>query len=279
MRHSYTYFKKELNEPFKVNGELITHREGYYIKLTHHSKILGTGEIAPLKGLHKESLQDVKKELTASTKTLLACHYPSVRFGIESITTTLPRASQVTSNQLYLLNGHAPIDSKTLKIKVGRDEVKREIIAINQILKEHKEIILRLDGNKQMDEATLEILINEIGVQNIEYLEEPLKEMNRWNHFYERYKIPLAIDESLFDNSYHHLLGVKAYVIKPTLYGVKKTLRLIDEAHQNQCMAVISSTFDTEIAMATHLRLAHYANRSMRTTHGLGTLSLFKSDS
>lgn len=278
MRHTYTYFKRELIEPFKVKGELITHREGYYLELIHHSKILGRGEIAPLKGLHHELLADVKKTITAPTKTLLCSSYPSVRFGIESLLVTLPKASQVTSNQLYLLTSRPPISGKILKIKVGRDEVNKEISAINQILDEHKEITLRLDGNKQMDETTLETLIKGIRSDRIEYLEEPLKDMNEWNHFYERYKIPLAIDESLFDDSYHHFLGIRAYVIKPTLYGVNHSIRLINEAHKNQCMAVISSTFDTEIAMETHRRLAHYANRSMRATHGLDTLSLFKSD-
>ena len=53
-----------LTEPIQVSNKKLTHREGYILSLTDEKSNTGFGEIAPLPGLHKESLGDCLEQLT-----------------------------------------------------------------------------------------------------------------------------------------------------------------------------------------------------------------------
>jgi O-succinylbenzoate synthase len=57
-------FRIILNIPIQVSNKKLTYREGYILSLRDEKNNTGFGEIAPLPGLHKESLGDCLEQLT-----------------------------------------------------------------------------------------------------------------------------------------------------------------------------------------------------------------------
>jgi O-succinylbenzoate synthase len=58
-----------LSQPIQISNKKLTYREGYILTLTDEKNNTGFGEIAPLPGLHQESLGDCLEQLT-TLKTL-----------------------------------------------------------------------------------------------------------------------------------------------------------------------------------------------------------------
>ena len=93
-----------LVKPLVINNQELCHRSGVIIFLTGDSGLVGYGEIAPLPGFHKESLDEVISQLSQLKNKIpglkispalldfngglneLLCMnmFPSVRFGIET---------------------------------------------------------------------------------------------------------------------------------------------------------------------------------------------------
>lgn len=98
-------FRIILTEPIQISNKKLSYREGYILSLTDEKRNTGFGEIAPLPGLHKESIADCIEQLT-TLKTLYLDRLmpvdtgstspmsmdwlageswaPSVRFGVEA---------------------------------------------------------------------------------------------------------------------------------------------------------------------------------------------------
>ncbi|MBL6989780.1 MAG: o-succinylbenzoate synthase [Bacteriovoracaceae bacterium] len=175
----------------------------------------------------------------------------------------------------------------TVKIKVGTEGrfIAEDIDTINTInqLSEHS-LSLRIDGNRRLVFEDYLQLMASIDTDNVDYVEEPLALMNRWEEAYSRKKVPLAIDESLrdlleesFDQIAQKLpVGTKAWVLKPTVTGgISKTLELIALGQKLGVVVVISSTFDSPVAMNLLKLLAHQQNQIKLTPAGLDTLRFF----
>ena len=182
----------------RMLGRALTFREGLILQIKDAQGNHGEGEIAPLTGVHLESLEDAEKNLVnilegkkAELKVL-----PSVCFGLEMAWNgylakiqdqkffpkklkPLPVNALLTSDLddlKALAEQLNEANYKAVKMKVGVKSIEEEIKRI-LILKTHlkQNISLRLDANRAwtLDEA-LEFASGIKGIK-IEYCEEPLK--------------------------------------------------------------------------------------------------------
>ncbi|MCL5771977.1 MAG: hypothetical protein M1479_06865, partial [Actinobacteria bacterium] len=216
--------------------------------------------------------------------------FPSVRFGIEmallnliflrrdfkiilnkEVKNVLPvcklcmtMESDIEKNIFQVINeGY-----KVIKIKVGKESLEQEIYKLKKIKRilindknNKNKIKIRLDSNGlwTLDEAVY--FGNEIGAELIEYIEDPLNDLRLYENFFNKTGIPVAVDEKLNEflkfyemgkNITRNLNYLKAFILKPSLIGgFLKTAELIKIAQENNLMAVLSSSFESSIAISS----------------------------
>jgi isochorismate synthase/2-succinyl-5-enolpyruvyl-6-hydroxy-3-cyclohexene-1-carboxylate synthase/2-succinyl-6-hydroxy-2,4-cyclohexadiene-1-carboxylate synthase/O-succinylbenzoate synthase len=118
--------------------------------------------------------------------------------------------------------------------------------------------------------------------------------------FCENSGLPVALDETI-DNLTGDVIpklhqfshpGIVALVIKPSVVGGFETAAYIAKwAHMHDKMAVISSTYESSVGLATYIQFAHYVDRQNDITsriknrgscgnvaHGLGTYQWLRED-
>tara|TARA_Y100000590_G_scaffold263893_1_gene296380 strand:- start:237270 stop:238154 length:885 start_codon:yes stop_codon:yes gene_type:complete len=159
----------------------------------------------------------------------------------------------------------------TYKVKIGRGSIDSDVELLKGL--EHK--CLRLDANRTLSSPEFEKYLQVL--ENYDYFEEPFSDIKDYNLFpNERF----ALDENIENLELQKLTSVKAFVIKPSLLGLEKTLQLIKTAKNLGKRVVISSTFEGEIGHLSLGRIASYSDNYLgyREEHGLGTIS-FLSDS
>ena len=271
-----------------------TERRGLLLLLTDDKKNKSWGEIAPLPGLHRETFVQAQENLFSVLEILKSSHFwqrkadddvfmpeelhdvdllPSVRFGIEmaiwgwpeSLAFFKPMTTKVKVNGL--LSGTSEeirAKAKTLKrqgydvlkLKVGRKDIDSDIALLQQLRALGDHIKLRLDANRSWDFEQALYFAAKVAGLNIDYIEEPLRDIHRLDEFYAATGIPFAIDESLVDLTTFPKM-TKALVLKPSFIGgIEKTICLIRQGEQQNIQPVISSAFETGLGLTTLARLA-----------------------
>jgi len=170
----------------------------------------------------------------------------------------------------------------TVKIKVGGNSIAEDA---NRI-KTSREIVqnkinLRLDANRSWTLEEAVAFCGRIGSDRIEYIEEPVNRVCDQKAFVEKTGIPLALDETLLEKSLDSISGlghVGAFVIKPGLAGgLRHTAELIDIARRNNIMSVLSSSFQSGLAIRALFLFAGAMGLS-GVPAGLDTLKWFAED-
>ena len=309
-----------LASPLTIKTGKLKTRSGALLFLTGETGITACGELAPLETLHTESLnqaadqlQKLKDHLTGKTipetftefsesiETFLPfAPFPSVTTAMETAILNLFNQQgafndlkniQMPVNALLSADPDDFCDSatelinqgfKSIKVKVGRSDIEKEIAAINKLSEtvKHKAKI-RLDANRQwpLDKALR--FCNETASPVIEYIEEPLADISEIPEFTKQSKIPLALDETLSEKKLQQLKQFKniaAFILKPAVIGgLKKTADLVKFAKQNNITPVISSAFETSVSQKAYSIFA--AKMGLQNTaHGLDTLKYLASD-
>ena len=234
--------------------------------------------------------------------------YPSVRFGFETAIIHLlatikkkyiyeiigyDQVSPVVVNALlsgskeYIINNtaiKADQGYSTFKLKVGRLPLAEEIAIIKDIREIiGKNSVLRLDGNRQFDIETALQFMRAVQFLNIEYIEEPVKNIRQLKYLLEATDcpIPVALDESLLEISLDIIpqnSNIKALIIKPGFMGFEKAYSAIQLAIENKWLPIISSSFETSIGMYYHATLAALIPYENKPAMGLDTLDWFAED-
>uniref|UniRef100_A0A0D3F6X4 Mandelate racemase/muconate lactonizing enzyme C-terminal domain-containing protein n=1 Tax=Oryza barthii TaxID=65489 RepID=A0A0D3F6X4_9ORYZ len=180
----------------------------------------------------------------------------------------------------------------TIKLKVGRRENPAEDAAVIQKVREivGYKINIRADANRKW---TYEQAID-FGSR------EPVDSVNDIIKFCENSGLPVALDETI-DNLTGDVIpklhqfshpGIVALVIKPSVVGGFEAAACIAKwAHMHDKMAVISSTYESSVGLATYIQFAHYVDRQNDITsriknkgscgnvaHGLGTYQWLRED-
>ncbi|MEB6378510.1 o-succinylbenzoate synthase [Leclercia adecarboxylata] len=271
-------------------------RDGLFVHLQHGGRE-GWGEIAPLPGFSRESLQEAEAALRAwciawrNGEAPLLPGLPAVDFGIScaqaELDGTLPeqadyRAAPLCTgdpDELFAVLAAMP-GEKVAKIKVGLYEAVRDGMVANLLLEAIPDLRLRLDANRAWTPLKAQQFakyVNPAWRDRIAFLEEPCKTRADSLAFARETGIAIAWDESLREDDFAFVAepGVRAVVIKPTLTGsLAKVHEQVLAAHALGLTAVISSSIESSLGLTQLARIA--ARFTPDTIPGLDTLNLMQ---
>lgn len=274
------------------------------------------GEISPLPGLHSESLDEAKllvqnhfphfiKELEASNDNWIEFNYPkeltpSVKFGFEMMAFHYQLLRQRTSLTHFLkqelsfpvsLNGllNCSLESleseiqrckfagyKTVKIKVGRKELKEDIQRVRLVRRQWADVEIRLDANQAWTLTEAEEILCALADCNLAYCEEPLHNPQELPQLRKSCEVNLALDETLWkDPELARSIqnNIHACILKPgILGGWQETLKWIKSAKSTGILPVLSSSFESGIG---HLWIALLASSYVLKAPAVGLDTAF----
>ena len=269
-------------------------RKGFVVG-TYRKNQWTFAEVAPLPSFHQTTYNTVLDDIIHSFSTHSKAQSGLVQFAQYSLEQTHSKECMdgiVTCNSLLSLDSwqdnipkktptHLPTQRNkchTLKIKLGRDNIDKELACLQEISTFAREkslhYTLRLDANRQWNKEQLLYFWSQytqtIACDNIrlEYFEEPIhpnKDMIGCS------PIPLALDESLDQEYLLEYPHIAHAVIKPTLHTNWQTISKL----YPHISCTISSTFETSLGM---WQLGQLALSYPNTTHGLGTLKYLAED-
>ena len=217
---------------------------------------LGWGEIAPLSGFSKESLDE------ALSETLDCLHYnksptlPSVRWGLACASTKYD-ASPLS---IPLCAFKSPFPGSThLKLKLGALSLQEAIDLATFYSAKYR---LRLDFNRSWSLEKALQFANHFSPNSFDYLEEPVAGFENLVRFSNETGFPVAVDES-FREEYpvDEISTLSAIIVKPMLTGF---IPIFSSATP----IVLSSSFESSLGIHLIARKAHPA-----IPHGLHTFT------
>lgn len=168
-------------------------------------------------------------------------------------------------------------DCLKIKIRPTLKNLDETIHLINEVITYKPNILLRLDGNKTFELSELQFFMNKLEKECgpilsslIDYIEEPFKNFFDIHSFKQRFNYSVALDESLFIYKNHlNLLPLKSQlVLKPSLFGISKSVEILKNAPSFKHNVVISSAYETTSALEP---LLYLAAMNPKTYHGLDT--------
>ena len=169
---------------------------------------------------------------------------------------------------------------KAFKLKVGDRNIALDVKKVNDIrILLEGESYLRLDANRKWSFKEACIFAELTGNQRIDFIEEPINDIEQLYAFYQQTGMRVALDESLTSSplfSFATILteqeGVIAYVLKPMILGLVPTLDLIERAKLLDRKAIISATYESPVGFKVLANLACLSGQIA----GLGTERWFK---
>lgn len=220
-------------------------REGVLIRLESSSGGVGWGEVAPLPGFSKETLEEALKDLIEGNDS----SYPSVQWGQASAMLDLMQPIEVDSIPVRILEKE--------KIKVGHLTLKEAIKRVEE------SDCSGVDMNQQW--KLKEALSFAKHFPKLNYFEEPLIP----GEDVEAFPYPVALDESLRDEILPSYPAVKMHIIKPMLHGypIPRKVKGVD--------FILSSSYESELGIYQLAKLCYRLNLPLKPM-GLGTCHLFE---
>jgi o-succinylbenzoate synthase len=171
---------------------------------------------------------------------------------------------------------------KTIKLKVGRKYFEEDLACIKAVRENiGKEINLRIDANGQWNLSDAVSSLKQLEKFGIEYVEQPVNEIDDYLALLRKTVIPLAADESIrsLKDAYDFISrkAVLVIILKPMMLGgVIHTLKIIEFAQENKIKVVVSTSLDSVIGRSYAVLAASFVEQE--TAHGLGTAELFEND-
>ena len=289
------------------------HRQGVVIVAESHEGRTGLGEIAPLPGFHRETLDQAINNCLQIAPTLIGktvprsildynnslqhffrpdTLFPSVQTGMEMALIdlfTIKPSKPIAVNGLVTRSTseqelEALIRAKftTLKIKVGVRPIIEEADHLLRLYHDTDgKIQFRLDANRAWELAEALHFARMVKGLPIEYIEEPVKRVQDQTLFFNKTEMPVALDETLLENPPDSMLirkGVKALILKPSLLrGFDHTARLIRFARERNLIWVLTSAFESSLALGAFCRFAQQFEPG-DTAMGLNTHTWFEKE-
>jgi len=314
------HYSLPLTNPLMIKGQEIVNRTGAILKLTDDSGSIAFGEVATLEGLHKETLKQAISQLKELENIIFQLNitddllnfngsiceffpdtYPSVLCAIEMAffnlllqKAGLPKSANTVSlpvNGLLagdisdvLQAGKDLINAgyTSIKIKVGSSPLSHDIDTINKLTEiVDRKVTLRLDANRQWSLKEAIEFSQNIPSPVIEYIEEPVKDIENLPELIAITKIPVALDETLVEKGLTYAAGIeniKAYILKPSLLGgFDAAAKFIRYAETKGITPVISAAFTTSVSLKSYSLFAAFMGLS-NIHHGLDTFKFLKFD-
>ena len=310
-----------LKEPLRMLGQVLNERGGLILRLSEiprgssTAEIFGEGEITPFPRLHPESLSQaesqIREYLSGNFKPThrSGVLFGSVRFGLDMALRTLAQSLHESTGRNYMsseneifkkditVNGLTSASGKklelecehlqnagykTIKIKVGRQPVQEDIERVRTARKIlDDDISLRLDANRSWEWKEALDFAHAVKDCRIEYCEEPLREFQKLEELHQQTEIPLALDETLWNNPNPQILpknGIRTLILKPGIIGAWESTKFWSAyAEKNEMDVVLSSSFESGLGLHW---IAFMAVKMLRkqTAAGLDTAKCFEHD-
>ena len=279
-----------------ISGKM---RSGILIELLADDEKRAWGEVAPLPGWSKETYKEALNQLLEKKKAILDISweaanfsqklaslnlFPSVIFGLESALLSLlaPLPKQTVATSALLMGTVDEIlKLASLRLKEGFTSAKLKVS--NMRLQEAEQVIwnlkdkfrLRIDVNRAWETEESLRFFSQFSQDAFDYVEEPFAnpyDLNEFSH-------PLAVDESfphdLSLKQLESLTPLKAVIYKPTLQGgLTNFTQLYEWAKEKKVEVVLSSSFESDIGIASIASLAH--RYSLLLPVGIGTYHYLK---
>ena len=169
------------------------------------------------------------------------------------------------------------------KLKVGRRSIQEDEEMTRKV--RHligNEATLRLDANRAWSIEEALAFSNAVADCKIDYLEEPVKTLTLFQALINAAEVPLplALDESLQTlepEGLSSFSGIKAVILKPTLWGFERTIQTAQRATGLGMTPVVSSAFESGVGLEALAQIAACVNTN-DVPAGLDTLDVFEED-
>jgi O-succinylbenzoate synthase len=298
---SVAWYELPLRTPFPAGGEMVRVRRGAIVRVEEDGRS-GYGEMAPLAGLHRESLQDALEGLQEAVSSGSMPMAPSASFALSCAQATLvhdrrfgfgrSEQSGIGVNAVFAGDAAAALAAiergefdgyRTVKVKVGMGKVADDAALIGAMLDGlDPSVRLRLDGNRRLTMTAAVRMMKRLDADRIEYMEEPLRNPLELPELSRRTGIVMAIDESLHEREHREALvgapGVEVQVIKPSLLGaLEEVEHAVTRGRIHGMDTVLSSCLESSYTLAVLARLASVTSTGGRD-HGLASAGLFEFD-
>ncbi|PIQ09943.1 MAG: o-succinylbenzoate synthase [Ignavibacteriales bacterium CG18_big_fil_WC_8_21_14_2_50_31_20] len=317
---SFSSFDIKLKTPFINSSFVINSRKGFIIKITDENNFIGLGEANPLPGLSKETFEDIEIELNKlyysiknkalkkesfdiSTELNGVAHLPSLLFGVEQaiisllikrgeLDSLLSKEKVIPVAGLVGIKSHEETlkniddlladDFKTIKIKLGNNSIEDDIKLVKEVCSRIDDSIkIRLDINGKWNYQQAEFAVNNLPIDKIEFIEQPVSNINEIVMLSDFSPIPIAVDESVNTiqeaRDLIELSNIKVIVLKPSILGsIIQSIVLIKLAENLNKKIIISSAFESVIGRSALVLLASIVKGSF--AHGLNTAKHFVND-
>lgn len=304
-------YRLPLKHPLILKQFSLNERKGLILRLNSCGRI-GYGDIAPLPGFSRESLQEAEEQLQIFCRAVNAGHFepfatdapemvggikecieslsmPSVLFGIESALwwlrqdgwlsppVTAPLLQGATEQILLRLEQWQGSWPKEFKLKIGRNSIAEDCVRINKVLEVLPESIsIKLDANQQWTLNQALKVASSIDVSRIAYVEEPTANVVEFPELYEKTGLHFAMDETVQQSGYllKPMHGLAAIIIKPTLVGgLRRCQQLVAVARSLNIRVIFSSSYESSIGL--HILEQLSAQWTPEELPGLDTSSAF----
>ncbi len=278
-------FSLSLVQPLSIGAETVHIRSGLRLHLKGETGQVGRGDIMPLRGISPDDLGSAQQQVEALLDRITDCDLatlvpgdlgPSVRLGLEMAIQDLAWQEQGTAErwtgQSVALNTLILADQEdvlataqsrldegyaSLKIKVGRQPLERDIETLQQIRTLCGDrATLRLDANGHWSLEEALTFGQAVGPEGIDYVEEPVADANQFKTFHDETGMALALD-AREPAAYVPQPGVTTWVLKPAILGGVGVCRgLCASARDAGLQVVLSSIFESVQALQFYARLA-----------------------
>lgn len=281
-------------EPINFNGTILSERTGLLVNCDD-----GWGEICPLVNFSSETLEEAQEEtldylmnLKNGRKTYPVL--PSVQFGLDCMhskfsyddkflerfhkdyTLLLGSPKEITY-QWFKYFGEYPLK---VKLKVGRYNLKDELRMIKEICKKSPNVKLILDSNCCWTREEALTMMKHLNKDNIEYIEDPCKNLDDVEYVAKETDMPIAFDELVRTcgiSEWQDFHNLKAVLIKPSLIGNFRMCEIIfNQALMSQIKVVFSSAFESQLGNYNIKMFALNNSSNCSNFHGLDTNKYFK---
>jgi O-succinylbenzoate synthase len=225
-----------LTRPLKLKNEVLTRRTGLLLRFGWSGGEAGYGEIAPLPGFSKETLEEATTAVVRWSRSLGSLpkseperaralaflkKTPSVQFGIDCATSQFRHViggadslglwsgarTSVSVNGLLSGTINEVVERaaalkdaghRAIKLKVGRGDLKNDVeMTVEAYRVLEGAASLRLDANRAWDFDTAMEFSRGVANCGIEYIEEPLQSPGLLWEFFRKSGMPVALDETV----------------------------------------------------------------------------------
>lgn len=251
---------------------------------------------------------EIDNIIESANETLASVNkYPSLRHGLEQALLNLVCKEKgitlndlLKKNSLKILNVNAvlgfepPAESgkaakdyvrrgySTLKLKLGRNSFEEDLQCIKAIKNAVKDKLkLRLDVNGKWNLTEAKQYIRELVNYEIEFIEQPVNQIDDFIELSKTTEIPVAVDESLRSveeaDNYIKKGAAGVLILKPMMIGgLLPTLRIMDKAEEMKIKTVISSSFESVVGRTYAVFIGSLVHENI--AHGLSTAEYFQED-